>query len=271
MSYGVNRAKRTTRRKVRRQSSGRARAAGKRRSRATSTRRATSVRSARRKSGRRAKSRQSRSATRRTRGAKRTTSKSSKSRSRSRKPRTYVRYDPETGAKVRVTSDSFEYQNWLSRKPSRKRQARAALLSDPFGTTATAAQKAAIRAGERIVEHTAKSAIRRYGGAAVAAATTAAAEIGGAGLAVAALPIAAAIGGALLYYSTQPGAEENKLSLQFVAAQKTLMQQTRAATWQQVPEAARNRLLNDYKTSLRRIAEVRRATSLQTSNRYRKG
>jgi hypothetical protein len=260
VSYGVNRArKRTTRRKKRQSSSGRARAAAKGRSRATSTRRATSARSVRRKSGRKVARKTSRST------RKRTTS------TRAKKARLYTRYDPETGQKVRVTADTFEYANWVSRKPSKKKIQRAALKADPLGTIGQVGLAAGTRAAEKIAERGVRTVARKYGVAGAAAAAEGAAALGYGSVALAALPIAAALGGALYYYSLQPGAEENKLSLSFVAAQKTLMQQTHAATWTDVPEQARNRLLNEYKAGLKRIAEVRRATSLQTSNRYRKG
>jgi len=142
VSYGVNRArKRPTRRKKRQSSSGRARAAAKGRSRATSTRRGTSARRAPKRSARKAARRKSPST------RKRTTSKSK------RKARLYTRYDPETGQKVRVPSDSYEYGAWLSRKPSKKKQTRQALVNDPVGTLgmlgATAGKKAVERAGER--------------------------------------------------------------------------------------------------------------------------
>lgn len=269
MSYGVNRAKkRTTRRRPSRgASAGRARAAGKSKRRGTSTKRATSARRA--ASGRTRRKAPRRTAARAASGRKRTTKSARKP--RAKKAKLYTRYDPETGAKVRVYADSFEYANWLSRKPSKKRTARAALLADPLGTTATAAQKAAIRAGERIAEHTATRVLRTYAKPLVGAALGAAAELGGATLVAAVLPVAAALGGALLAFSSRPGAEENQLSVQFVQAQNKLIQESGGKTWMDVPESARTRLLNDYKAGLQRIAQVRAATTVQYSNRYRKG
>jgi hypothetical protein len=172
---------------------------------------------------------------------------------------------------VRVTSDTFEYATWPSRKPSKKKIQREALKTDPLGTLGQLGVVAGTRAAERLGTSAGRTITRRIGTGTLAAAAAAAAELGAGTLVAAALPIAAAIGGALLYYSLQPGAEENQLSLQFVAAQKTLIQETGVKTWAAVPEAARTRLLNDYKTALARIAEVRAATSLQTANRYRKG
>ena len=198
-------------------------------------------------------------------------SRKKKAAPRAKKARLYTRYDPETGQKVRVPAGTYEYLNWVSRKPSKKKIARAALKADPLGYIGQAGVIAGTRAAERVGERVGRTVLRRASGVGLTAAAAAAAELGGATLALAAVPIAAAIGGALLYYSTQPGAEENKLSLQFVAAQKTLMQETGAKTWQGVPEAARTRLLDDYKHALQRIAEVRAATTLQQSNRYRKG
>lgn len=189
---------------------------------------------------------------------------------RAKKAKLYTRYDPETGAKVRVYADSFEYANWLSRKPSKKRTARAALLADPLGTTATAAQKAAIRAGERIAEHTATRVLRTYAKPLVGAALEGAAALGGATLVAATLPVAAALGAALLAFSSKPGVEENQLSVQFVAAQNKLIQESGGKTWMDVPESARTRLLSDYKAGLTRIAQVRAATTPSAINRWRK-
>jgi hypothetical protein len=189
----------------------------------------------------------------------------------SKKTRLYTRYDPTTGQKVRVASDTFEYRDWPSRKPSKKKIQREALKSDPLGTLGQLGVVAGTRSAERLGTQAGRSIVRRLTTGRVAAAV-AAAEALGVGTAVAvALPIAAALGGALYYYSLQPGADENRLSLQFVDAQKKLIQESGAKTWMGVPEEARTRLLNDYKRGLARIAEVRRATSLQMSNRYRKG
>lgn len=262
MGYGVNRRTKraTTRRKKRQPSRGRARGAATAKRRATSTRRGTSARSVRRKSARKRATRT------------RSTSSSRKPRAtRAKKPRLYTRYDPETGQKVRVPSDSYEYANWVSRKPSKKKQIRAALKSDPLGTIGTVGLAAGTRAAEKIAERGVRAVARRYGVAGVAAAAEGAAALGYGTLAAAALPLAAALAGGLYAYSLQPGAEENKLSLSFVNAQNALMKSLRVSSWNQVPEQARNRLLNDYKAGLKRIAEVRRATSLVTSNRYRKG
>lgn len=271
MSYGVNRAAKrsTTRRRKRRPSNGRVRGAAKTRSRATSTRRAGSARRAPKRSG------STRATTRRRTAANRGTtssrSRKKKAAPRAKKARLYTRYDPETGQKVRVPAGTYEYLNWVSRKPSKKKIARAALKADPLGYIGQAGVIAGTRAAEKVGERVGRSILRKYGGVAATTAAAAAAELGGATLAIGALPIAAAIGGALLYYSTQPGAEENKLSLQFVAAQKALIQETHARDWAGVPIAARTRLLDDYKHALQRIAEVRAATTLQQSNRYRKG
>ena len=203
--------------------------------------------------------------------ATRTRARKQKKAARAKKARLYTRYDPTTGQKVRVTRDSYEYANWVSRKPSKKKLQRELLKSDPIGALGQAGVIAGTRAAERIGTSVGRTVARRVGTGALATAAATAAELGFGGVALAALPVAAAIGGALLYYSTQPGADENQLSVQFVAAQKTLIQESGVKRWQDVPQAARDRLLNDYKTALARIAEVRRATSLQTSNRYRKG
>ena len=198
-------------------------------------------------------------------------SRKKKAAPRAKKARLYTRYDPETGQKVRVPAGTYEYLNWVSRKPSKKKIARAALKADPLGYIGQAGVIAGTRAAERVGERVGRTVLRRASGVGLTAAAAAAAELGGATLALAAVPIAAAIGGALLYDSTQPGAEENKLSLQFVAAQYTLLQESGGKTWLGVPESARTGLLEDYQHALQRIAEVRAATTLQQSNRYRKG
>lgn len=253
MSYGVNRSKKktTTRRKKRRASSGPARSVGKSKRRGTRT-----------KSVRRARSTAKR--------PRKSSAKSRQRKSRPKKARLYTRYDPETGQKVRVTSDSYEYANWVSRKPSKKKQMRAALKADPLGTIGVVGLAAGTRAAEKLAERGVRAAVRKYGvqGAVVAGETAAA--LGYGTVALAALPVAAALGGILLAYASKPGSEENALSLQFVDAQRKLVQESGVKTWLEVPEAARTRLLNDYKAGLSRIAEVRRATSIVTANRMRK-
>jgi hypothetical protein len=172
---------------------------------------------------------------------------------------------------VRVTSDTFEYKLWPSRKPSKKKIQREALKSDPLGTLSQVGVIAGTRAAERVGTQVGRSVLRKVGAGGVATALSVASSVG-VGTAIAlALPVAAALGGALYYFSLQPGADENALSLKFVEAQKKLVQESGVKSWIDVPERARTQLLNDYKRGLQRIAEVRRATSLQYSQRYRKG
>lgn len=243
MSYGVNRAstRSTTRRKKRRQSSGRVRGAGKAKSRGTSTRRATSARSAAKKSRRKRASKAS--------SSKRTSSPSR--RTKAKKPRLYTRYDPETGQKVRVTSDTFEYRDWPSRKPSKKKQQRAALLANPVGTLgmigAVAGKKSIERAGETAV----RTGLRQLRNIGLAEAGLTAAGLG-----------AAATSGAILaagyvvmdkvagHYTLALGDKLNAISNRFVETQRQLIAAFRGRSWADVPADVREKALRDYKRAI---------------------
>lgn len=181
---------------------------------------------------------------------------------KAKKARLYTRYDPETGQKVRVPNTSFEYYDWPSRKPSKKKVARAAFKADPIGTTGTLAQTAAKRAVERSAERVSSQVLRRATPVAVGAAG-ALARAGG--VAAAALPplgvvgaIAAAgiLGGWLMDKATDStGDKINRISLAFVAAQQELMKRTGTTSWAKVPEAPRNKLIAEYKAALAHVAK----------------
>lgn len=181
---------------------------------------------------------------------------------RGKKQRLYTRYDPETGQKVRVPNTAMEYFDWPSRKPTKKKIARAALKADPVGVGAQLASTAAKKAVERSVERASSRVLR--------AATPVAVGVGGsvlrsAGAAAAALPplgvvgaLAAAgiLGGWLMDKATDSvGDKINRISLAFVAAQQELMKRTGVTKWGDVPVAPRTKLLNEYKAALNHVAK----------------
>jgi hypothetical protein len=265
VSYGVNRAKkRTTRRKKRPRSNGRAQAAAKRKGRATSTKRATSARPARRKraASSRTKARRSKST-----GARRTTSKSSRTK-KPKAPRLYTRYDPETGQKVRVPVDSYEYANWVSRKPSKKKQQRAALVSNPVGTVGTIALLAGRKAIERAGERAGRQALQRA--AKWAPEAYAAAQAAGGATVVAAVSAAALVGGAIYamgklaeMHNVALGERANRITAAFAKTQDDVIAQAtgrrprsdaeRAHLWQSVPSDLRTKLVKGYKDAIAKV------------------
>lgn len=260
MSYGVN--------KTWQSGAGRARGAAKRkgsaRKRAKKSTRGSSARRARKKSGTSSRKTTRPRGTRAKKAAKR---KSAAPRAkRAKKARTYVRYT-ETGQRIKVTKDDPRYLSLTNRKPSKRAKLQAQIISDPGSYVA----KRAKAAGTRAAEHAVANVVRKYGPGAVETALGTAAAIGTAGLVAIAGAAAAALGAQLLVSAAREGAQEHALSLQFVNAQKELIARSGVRTWQQVPEAARTRLLGDFKRGLARIAEVRKATSISTTFRNRKG
>jgi hypothetical protein len=168
-----------------------------------------------------------------------------------------------------VTSDTFEYRDWPSRKPSKKKIAREAFKSDPLGTTGSITQQAAKRSIEKLGEHTATRLARGVRTTAVPAALAGARALapfaGIAGL------TAAAIGLVLLQNKSVSdarlalGEKVNKLSLAFVAAQKQMAAEYRVEHFGDVPAEARTRLLNGYKDALTRL---QRATVVTQGGRF---
>lgn len=241
MSYGVNRSRKkasTTRRKKRRASSGPARSAGKSKRRGTKTKSAGRARSTAK-------------ATKR----KRTSSPKRKKKTSAKKAKLYTRYDPTTGQKVRVTADTFEYQQWPSRKPTKKKLQREALKTDPVGTLgilgATAGKKGLERAGER-----AASSVLRTGRGAIATALTAAATSS----ATVALAAAGAVGAAIFAmgelakrHDVQLGDRANAISRQFVATQQQVIKQYGGSRWEDVPLDIRTKLVNGYKAAIQTV------------------
>lgn len=186
-----------------------------------------------------------------------------------KKAKLYTRYDPTTGQKVRVTNDTFEYRDWPSRKPSKKKIAREAFKSDPLGTTGSITQQAAKRSIEKLGEHTATKLAR-------GARTTAVPAIVAAGRALAPFAgIAGLTGAAIALVLLQNrsvadarlalGERINKLSLAFAAAQKTMAAEYRVAHFGDVPSEARNRLLQGYKDALNKLSA---ATVIRQGGRF---
>lgn len=161
---------------------------------------------------------------------------------------------------MRVTADTFEYADWPSRKPSKKKLQRESLKRDPLGTVGqvgvTTAKRAAEKSAERVARDVTRAVSRSVGVGGILAGARAASV----GVAVAAAPaaiagagltLAIALGTALKNQArVRTGDAINKLSLQFVENQKALMRATRAPTWNDVPREARARLLRDYKSAV---------------------
>jgi len=261
VGYGVNREWEPL--------NGRARPAAKRKKRASrrasSSASSASARRAKKKGKKKRTTTKRRSSTTRSR-TKRAPKKRAapKRKPAAKKARLYTRYDPETGQKVRVTAETFEYAEWPSRKPTKKKIARAAFRADPLGTTGTVVQTATKRAIEKQAERTATRIFRQVATSGAVTGTLAAGSAYGKKAAIAALPIAgtAAIAGVGLSLAialgealrnqarVRTGDAINKLSLQFVANQKALMRATRAPSWDQVPKQARDQLIRDYKSAV---------------------
>ena len=162
---------------------------------------------------------------------------------------------------MRVTKDTFEYAEWPSRKPSKKKLRRESLKRDPLGTIGTVGLETGKRAAEKSAERVARDVTRAVarstgvggilagaGAAARAAASTVAIPAAAAG---AGLALAIALGESLRAQArVRTGDAINKLSLQFVENQKALMRVTRARTWDEVPKEARDRLVRDYKSAV---------------------
>lgn len=262
MPYGVN--------KWASQNS-RARSAGKRKGSARRTVKKSSrgsVQRAKKKSGK-AKARPTRRTTsrkkkqvRRRAPARRTTKRTTKKKAtkkKATKERLYTRYDPETGQKVRVTKDTFEYEEWPSRKPSKKKIQRAALKADPIGVGSQVVTEAIKKSAARTVEReTGKLTRKAAGSVAVgSAAATARATVAAVAPAIAAASI---VGGALYAMgriaqlrNVAAGERANRVSREFVATQQAVMKQLRVSKWEDVPSDVRTKLVNGYKKAITEV------------------
>jgi hypothetical protein len=160
---------------------------------------------------------------------------------------------------VRVTKDTFEYEEWPSRKPSKKKIQRAALKADPIGTGAQVVTEAVKKSAARTVERETGRLTRSVAGSALA---TGAIASGRAAAAAAAPAIAAAalVGGALYAMgriqqlrNVAAGERANRVSREFVAAQQAVMKQLRVARWEDVPSDIRTKLVNGYKKAITEV------------------
>lgn len=170
---------------------------------------------------------------------------------------------------MRVTNDTFEYRDWPSRKPSKKKIAREAFKTDPLGTTGSITQQAAKRSIEKLGEHTATRLARTARTTAIPAALAAGRSLlpfaGIAGL------TALAIGAVLLQNKSVSdarlalGERIRKLSLAFIAAQNQMAAEYRVPHFGDVPSEARARLLAGYKDALNKLSA---ATVVRQGGRF---
>lgn len=168
---------------------------------------------------------------------------------------------------MRVTADTFEYRDWPSRKPSKKKLAREAFKSDPIGTTGTMLQAAGKRSVEKIGEHVALGVLRKgkyvIPAAYTAARTAISAGAGAAFVGTAALT-AAAITAIFLQNASVANARLalgdriNALSREFVKQQEAMARAYGVAHFADVPAEARNRLLTGYKDALNALTKAAR-------------
>lgn len=173
-----------------------------------------------------------------------------------KKAKLYTRYDPETGQKVRVTGDSFEFAEWPSRKPTKKKLQRESLKRDPLGTGAQLVAEAVKKSAGRAVERETGKVARRIGGSAALAAGASSARAVAAAVAPA-VAAAAVIGGALYAmgriaqaHNVALGEKANRISREFVSAQQSVQKQLRVARWEDVPSDIRTKLVNGYKKQI---------------------
>jgi hypothetical protein len=164
---------------------------------------------------------------------------------------------------VRVTADTFEYEEWPSRKPSKKKIQRAALKADPIGTTSQVVAEAVKKSASRTVERETGRALRTVGTSAVVTAGATAARTAAAA-AVPAVAAAAIVGGAI--YAMQQiaktlilsaGEAANRVSREYAAAQTATMKQFGVKEFSLVPAEIRTKLVNAYKRELANVYAFR--------------
>lgn len=146
-----------------------------------------------------------------------------------------------------MVAGSYEYENWVSRKPSKKKIQRAALKADPLGTLGQLGAVAGKRALERAGETAARTGLRTAKIAGLGA-------LGVTGTAVA----AAATSGAILAagylvmdrvartQQAKLGDRLNAISNRFVETQRQLQ----LAFHGRVPDDVNRKALADYKRAL---------------------
>lgn len=169
-----------------------------------------------------------------------------------KKAKLYTRYDPVTGKSAKVTIDDWRYDEWSSRKLTKKAREKKLLVDDPLKyVTSVGIESVAKKTGTKVIRQ-AKTAARKQlpnvgrlvtpGALAAGAAITA----GLAGLA------AAFVVGEQIAKSGKRALGEriNQLSYRFVETQNALIKQFRGTHWSDVPEQVRNKAVADYKKLL---------------------
>lgn len=163
----------------------------------------------------------------------------------------YTRYDPVTGKSARVTQDDYRYEEWSSRKLTKKAREKKLLRDDPLkyvtdvgvehvakkaGTTAIRRAKTAAKKGLNVGRFLTPGVV----GAGVAI-TSALAGLAGAFV----LGEQIAKNGRLAH-----GERVRQLSLRFVEIQKSLIRQFHGTQWSDVPEQVRKKAVSDYTRQL---------------------
>jgi hypothetical protein len=183
---------------------------------------------------------------------------------RKKAPRTYVRYDPIDGTRVKVTRDDPRFEEWSSRKSSKKTRETKLKREDPLAYAQTVGIRKAKQHFERAAEHAVIGVVQKGARVAASAARSGALSEGvtaaGAALpalgVVGALAAAGILGGWLMDKATDTtGDKINRISRAFVAAQGELIRRTGVKSWQQVPEGPRTKLLAEYKAALTHVAQ----------------
>lgn len=150
-----------------------------------------------------------------------------------------------------MTADSFEYRDWPSRKPSKKKLAREAFKQDPLGTTGTVLQQAGKRSVERLGEHAATRVLRTaragVGGALLGAGKTVAAATGVGTILAAGFLVADTIA---RNERLKLGDRLNAISLRFAETQRSIEQAFGTRTWSNVPADVRSKAVRDYKDAI---------------------
>lgn len=155
---------------------------------------------------------------------------------------------------MRVTADTFEYADWPSRKPSRKKLQRESLKRDPIGTLAQVGTLAGKRAVERAGERAGRSVLRTLGVSGASVATLAKGATAALGTAAAAAAILAA--GYVVSdkiartQRVKLGDRLNAISSRFVVTQRELEKHYGTTKWEGVPADVRARAVREYKAAI---------------------
>lgn len=160
-----------------------------------------------------------------------------------------------------MTADSWEYANWPSRKPSKKRLQRESLKRDPLGTLGTIGTTAGKKAIERAGETAARTALRAAGIPAILAGARGSVAAAAGGVTLAGVGAAASIAAILAagYTVMQHvaasgtvalGDRLNTISTRFVETQRQLVKAAGVRSWQDVPQKVRDKALLDYRQAI---------------------